>query len=202
MYVNCSFITGQKTRVQAIYKICRPGEEEHIRKMKLENHKLLWHGSSTANFISILHRGLLVAPSGIPITGHLYGEVRILSVISWGIIRTCRGPFPFFMGYIVTICLSLRSFVFLIITQPKSYSNFIIIEIFDDRFYFFQGIYSSDAFAKSVNYCYNTSQDSKAKFAVLCEVRFFIGHHKLFRRLCVFMKIFWTVHLLQVFWWP
>ncbi|XP_061174017.1 poly [ADP-ribose] polymerase tankyrase-like isoform X2 [Saccostrea echinata] len=101
IYSSC-----HKTQIQAIYKICRPGEEEKIRNLNIENHKLLWHGSNTANFISILHRGLLVAPTGIPITGHLFGE----------------------------------------------------------------GIYSADAFAKSVNYCYNISKDSNVKFAVLCEV--------------------------------
>lgn len=34
----------------------------------------------------------------------------------------------------------------------------------------FQGIYSSDSFAKSMNYCYNTSSDSEVKLALLCEV--------------------------------
>ncbi|XP_078315747.1 poly [ADP-ribose] polymerase tankyrase-like isoform X2 [Crassostrea virginica] len=64
----------QRADVQAIYKICRPGEEDNIRSLNVDNHKLLWHGSSTSNFLSILHRGLLVAPTGYPITGHVYGE--------------------------------------------------------------------------------------------------------------------------------
>lgn len=73
---SCFLYTGHSTDVQAIYKICRRGEEEEMRNLGLDNHKLLWHGSGTSNFISILHRGLLVAPTGIPITGHLFGEVR------------------------------------------------------------------------------------------------------------------------------
>lgn len=101
IYSSC-----HSTDVQAIYKICRPGEEEEMRNLGFDNHKLLWHGSGTSNFIGILHRGLLVAPTGIPITGHLFGE----------------------------------------------------------------GIYSSDSFAKSMNYCYNTSSDSEVKLALLCEV--------------------------------
>lgn len=101
IYSSC-----HSTDVQAIYKICRRGEEEKMRNLGLDNHKLLWHGSGTSNFISILHRGLLVAPTGILITGHLFGE----------------------------------------------------------------GIYSSDSFAKSMNYCYNTSSDSEVKLALLCEV--------------------------------
>lgn len=73
---SCFLCTGHSTDVQAIYKICRRGEEEKMRNLGLDNHKLLWHGSGTSNFISILHRGLLVAPTGILITGHLFGEVR------------------------------------------------------------------------------------------------------------------------------
>ncbi|KAK3092730.1 hypothetical protein FSP39_006660 [Pinctada imbricata] len=60
--------------VHAIHKLSREGEEDRIREQKLDNHFLLWHGTSVANLISILHRGLLVAPPEVPITGHLFGQ--------------------------------------------------------------------------------------------------------------------------------
>ncbi|XP_055957133.1 poly [ADP-ribose] polymerase tankyrase [Patella vulgata] len=58
----------------AIFKLSRPGEEESINAKNLKNHRLLFHGSNMGNFISILNRGLLVAPVDVPITGHLFGE--------------------------------------------------------------------------------------------------------------------------------
>ncbi|XP_052057851.1 poly [ADP-ribose] polymerase tankyrase-like isoform X2 [Mytilus californianus] len=64
----------KENHVHAIYKLSRPGEDTTIRSLNMENHKLLWHGSSMSNFISILHRGLLVAPPEIPMTGALFGE--------------------------------------------------------------------------------------------------------------------------------
>ncbi|OWF45703.1 Poly(ADP-ribose) polymerase pme-5 [Mizuhopecten yessoensis] len=68
MYGSC------ETEVQAIYKLSRPGEEERLTGKNLDNHTLLFHGSSTANFLSILHRGLLVSPPEVPFTGNLFGE--------------------------------------------------------------------------------------------------------------------------------
>lgn len=70
-----SFVTGQRSKVQAIYKIARPNEEESLRSLGIANHKLLWHGSSVSNFISILHRGLLMSPPEVPMTGNLFGDV-------------------------------------------------------------------------------------------------------------------------------
>ena len=69
------FFSGKENHVHAIYKLSRPGEDTTIRSLNMDNHKLLWHGSSMSNFISILHRGLLVAPPEIPMTGALFGEV-------------------------------------------------------------------------------------------------------------------------------
>lgn len=64
----------KESHVHAIYKLSRPGEDTTIRSLNMENHKLLWHGSNMSNFISILHRGLLVSPPEIPMTGSLFGE--------------------------------------------------------------------------------------------------------------------------------
>ena len=62
-------------KVLNIFKLWREGEEEKLKRLNLGNHKLLWHGSGMANFMSILHRGLLVAPPEAPMTGHAFGEV-------------------------------------------------------------------------------------------------------------------------------
>lgn len=70
-YINAS---GHGSRVNAVYKVSRPGEAETMSSRLLGNHRLLWHGSSMANIVSILARGLLVAPFDVPLTGHLFGE--------------------------------------------------------------------------------------------------------------------------------
>ena len=70
-YIHASCRTSE---VHAIYKLSRPGEDTAIRSVNMENHKLLWHGSNMSNFISILHRGLLVSPPEIQMSGALFGE--------------------------------------------------------------------------------------------------------------------------------
>ena len=65
-------------KVLNIFKLWREGEEERMKRLNLGNHKLLWHGSGVANFMSILHRGLLVAPPEAPMTGHAFGEVGVV----------------------------------------------------------------------------------------------------------------------------
>ncbi|CAF5218783.1 unnamed protein product, partial [Rotaria magnacalcarata] len=52
----------QETKVEQIFKIARSHEDERLFKSNLDNHCLLWHGTSVCNLISILNRGLLVEP--------------------------------------------------------------------------------------------------------------------------------------------
>ncbi|XP_060068797.1 poly [ADP-ribose] polymerase tankyrase-like [Ylistrum balloti] len=73
-YILKYMLGSCETKVQAVYKLSRPGEEERLAGTNLDNHKLLFHGSSTANFLSILHRGLQVSPPEVPFTGNLFGE--------------------------------------------------------------------------------------------------------------------------------
>ena len=63
--------------LQAVYKISREGEDDRLDNCGVGNRKLLFHGSSTSNLISILSRGLLVAPSEAPTTGYAWGKVCI-----------------------------------------------------------------------------------------------------------------------------
>jgi len=66
--------TGQRSHdvVTAIYKISREGEAERFKD--LGNRRLLWHGSRTSNFISILSQGLRVAPPEAPVSGYMFGK--------------------------------------------------------------------------------------------------------------------------------
>ena len=46
-------------KVEQIFKIARPNEDERLFKLNLDNHYLLWHGTGVCNLISILNRGIL-----------------------------------------------------------------------------------------------------------------------------------------------
>ncbi|XP_064623807.1 poly [ADP-ribose] polymerase tankyrase-like [Lineus longissimus] len=65
---------GDSASVEAIFKISRAGEEERFQKCGLTNRKLLFHGTYTANMISILKRGLLIAPPEAPRCGAMFGD--------------------------------------------------------------------------------------------------------------------------------
>ncbi|XP_041358942.1 poly [ADP-ribose] polymerase tankyrase-like [Gigantopelta aegis] len=60
--------------VEAIYRVEIPRGGKQMKKKDVGNRKLLWHGSGLANFLSILHRGLVVAPPEAPVTGHAFGK--------------------------------------------------------------------------------------------------------------------------------
>ena len=50
--------SAQNVQVEQIFKIARPNEDERLFKSNLDNHYLLWHGTSICNLISILTRGI------------------------------------------------------------------------------------------------------------------------------------------------
>ncbi|XP_074658150.1 poly [ADP-ribose] polymerase tankyrase-like [Tubulanus polymorphus] len=62
------------SNVEAIYKVSRQGESERLQKCGRNNRHLLWHGSSSANLLSILTRGLLIAPPQVGSTGAMFGK--------------------------------------------------------------------------------------------------------------------------------
>ena len=65
--------------VEAVYAVSREGEDELLNQTKLDNHKLLWHGSRTSNLISIFHKGLLIAPDeAASLSGAAFGKVTNL----------------------------------------------------------------------------------------------------------------------------
>lgn len=57
-------------KVVDVFKLKRKREDVRSRTYKkLENHHMLWHGSRTTNFVSILTKGLRIAPKEAPATG-------------------------------------------------------------------------------------------------------------------------------------
>lgn len=61
--------------MEAIFRIARKGEEQRLASCGVDNHRLLFHGSSSSNLISILSKGLLIAPPDAPGCGSAFGEV-------------------------------------------------------------------------------------------------------------------------------
>ncbi|GAM25600.1 hypothetical protein SAMD00019534_087750 [Acytostelium subglobosum LB1] len=62
--------------VANIFRLQRQGEAEHFtqRSKSLDNHFLLWHGTKTTNYLSILSQGLKIAPPEAPATGYMFGK--------------------------------------------------------------------------------------------------------------------------------
>lgn len=57
------------------FKISRSGEDRRYKPFKkLNNRKLLWHGSRVTNYAGILSHGLKIAPPEAPVTGYMFGK--------------------------------------------------------------------------------------------------------------------------------
>ncbi|XP_049305863.1 poly [ADP-ribose] polymerase isoform X3 [Bactrocera dorsalis] len=64
-----------KLEIVDIFKVVRQGENRRYKPFKkLENRKLLWHGSRLTNFAGILSHGLKIAPPEAPVTGYMFGK--------------------------------------------------------------------------------------------------------------------------------
>jgi hypothetical protein len=70
-----------KIHVNSIFKFERPGEQERFDRerlpsglSKLKNRILLWHGTGTENLLSIMSKGLMIAPHDAKWTGQRYGS--------------------------------------------------------------------------------------------------------------------------------
>lgn len=81
---------GLKTKVKEVYAI-NPVEQDkrfasYIKKNKIHEVKMLWHGSRNQNWASIVQNGLLLNPNAI-ITGKMFGNgiyFAPTSLKSWG----------------------------------------------------------------------------------------------------------------------
>jgi len=57
-----------------LFRIKREGESDRFNPLKLDNKKLLWHGSRFSNFVGILSNGMRIAPPEAPKTGYNFGK--------------------------------------------------------------------------------------------------------------------------------
>ncbi|XP_004519483.1 poly [ADP-ribose] polymerase [Ceratitis capitata] len=64
-----------KLEIVDVFKVVRQGEARRYKPFKkLNNRKLLWHGSRLTNFAGILSHGLKIAPPEAPVTGYMFGK--------------------------------------------------------------------------------------------------------------------------------
>ncbi|XP_043248325.1 poly [ADP-ribose] polymerase [Colletes gigas] len=67
--------TQYELEVEDVFVVKRKGEDSRYKPFrKLQNKKLLWHGSRTTNFAGILSQGLRIAPPEAPSTGYMFGK--------------------------------------------------------------------------------------------------------------------------------
>jgi len=68
--------TDYTLKIQKIYEISKKDDETAYAKggAKLDNRKLLWHGSRITNWFGILSEGLQIAPPSAPVTGYMFGK--------------------------------------------------------------------------------------------------------------------------------
>lgn len=67
--------TQYKLKIQSIMRIARPPEEQPRSIFeKVDNHRLLWHGSRLSNVVGILSQGLRIAPPEAPKNGYMFGK--------------------------------------------------------------------------------------------------------------------------------
>jgi poly [ADP-ribose] polymerase len=65
---------GYKMNLIHCFSLNRQGEENVFNPDKLNNKKLLWHGSRFSNFVGILSQGLRIAPPEAPVSGYRFGK--------------------------------------------------------------------------------------------------------------------------------
>ena len=63
-----------KLNIVDCFELEREGEAKIFNPNKLENRKLLWHGSRFSNFVGILSQGMRIAPPEAPRSGYLFGK--------------------------------------------------------------------------------------------------------------------------------
>lgn len=77
--------------VNNVYELDRNEEKARFWPFrKLENRKLLWHGSRTTNFVGILSNGLKVAPKQAPASGYMFGKGIYLADVCSKAARYCH----------------------------------------------------------------------------------------------------------------
>lgn len=73
----------QRIEVEAVFRVSRLGEAERLKNCGVPgNHRLLWHGTNTANMIGILQQGLRIAPPEASRSGWSLGKVCVVASAS------------------------------------------------------------------------------------------------------------------------
>ncbi|CAM1309870.1 Uncharacterised protein r2_g2008 [Pycnogonum litorale] len=72
--LNIENTSNSAIKVEAIYKVCRDGEQKRLDDLNMDNHALLWHGTKSENLLSILRRGLRISPINASKTGDIFGR--------------------------------------------------------------------------------------------------------------------------------
>ena len=74
--LNCSLGGRQSFQIGAVFRVSRSGEAERLANCGVPgNHRLLWHGTKTANMMGILQQGLRIAPPEASRSGWSLGKV-------------------------------------------------------------------------------------------------------------------------------
>ena len=66
--------SGYRLKLLDCFEIEKEGEKERLNPDKLDNKKLLFHGSRFSNFVGILSTGLRIAPPEAPSHGYNFGK--------------------------------------------------------------------------------------------------------------------------------
>jgi hypothetical protein len=67
----CNFSTHKIN----VFKVERKGEAENYEEFRdVDNHRLLFHGSSVFNYVGLLAQGMRIAPPEAPSTGYMFGK--------------------------------------------------------------------------------------------------------------------------------
>lgn len=73
-YINANQV-NEKLVIQNIFEYdLKKSASEETEFAKIKNHWLLWHGTNSQNFISIMNSGLKIAPKNATRTGQMFGE--------------------------------------------------------------------------------------------------------------------------------
>ena len=65
---------GRNLKLKEVFTLEREDEDKKFNPNKLDNVKLLWHGSRFSNFVGILSNGMRIAPPEAPKTGYNFGK--------------------------------------------------------------------------------------------------------------------------------
>ncbi|XP_022647178.1 poly [ADP-ribose] polymerase-like isoform X2 [Varroa destructor] len=96
-YVSTTHATTHSSyelEIMDVFTVARQGEAQRYKPFKrLQNRRLLWHGSRLSNFAGILSQGLRIAPPEAPVTGYMFGKgIYFADMVSKSANYCCTSP--------------------------------------------------------------------------------------------------------------